>query len=133
MADQILLAQIAQLDRKYQVQHVRQALQQLGILAQVLGLGGEIAEDDAVRMATFVIGAKGEYFKDMTPVMERAFFTDCVDFIANHLGGKNIISAVVHKDETSPHIHADLFCLSIISSLYSTSVHFAYKTKLSVV
>ena len=65
-------------------------------------------KDDAVRMATFVIGAKGEYFKDMTPAMERAFFTDCVDFIAKQMGKENIISAVVHKDETSPHIHINV-------------------------
>ena len=65
-------------------------------------------KDDAVRMATFVIGAKGDYFQDMSPEREREFFTDCVDFIANHLGRKNIISAVVHKDETSPHIHINV-------------------------
>ena len=65
-------------------------------------------KDDAVRMATFVIGAKGDYFKDMTPAMERAFFTDCVNFIARQMGKENIISAVVHKDETSPHIHINV-------------------------
>ena len=65
-------------------------------------------KDDAVRMATFVIGAKGEYFKDMTPPMERAFFTDCVNFIARQMGKENIISAIVHKDETSPHVHINV-------------------------
>ncbi|MBP5467092.1 MAG: plasmid recombination protein, partial [Clostridia bacterium] len=65
-------------------------------------------KDDAVRMATFVIGAKGEYFKDMTPEKERAFFTDCVDFIARQMGKENIISAIIHKDETSPHIHINV-------------------------
>ena len=65
-------------------------------------------KDDAVRMATFVIGAKGDYFKDMTPAMERAFFTDCVNFIARQMGKENIISAIVHKDETSPHIHINV-------------------------
>ena len=65
-------------------------------------------KDDAVRMATFVIGAKGEYFKDMTPATERAFFTDCVNFIAKQMGKENIISAIVHKDETSPHIHINV-------------------------
>ena len=65
-------------------------------------------KDDAVRMATFVIGAKGDYFKDMPPETERKFFTDCVDFIAKQMGKENIISAVVHKDETSPHIHINV-------------------------
>ncbi|MBR1676531.1 MAG: plasmid recombination protein [Clostridia bacterium] len=64
--------------------------------------------DDAVRMATFVIGAKGDYFKDMPPETERKFFADCVDFIARQMGKENIISAVVHKDETSPHIHINV-------------------------
>ena len=44
----------------------------------------------------------------MTPAMERAFFTDCVNFIARQMGKENIISAVVHKDETSPHIHINV-------------------------
>ena len=65
-------------------------------------------KDDAVRMATFVIGAKGDYFKDMPPETERAFFADCVNFIARQMGKENIISAVVHKDETSPHIHINV-------------------------
>ena len=65
-------------------------------------------KDDAVRMATFVIGAKGDYFKDMPPETEREFFADCVDFIARQMGKENIISAVVHKDETSPHIHINV-------------------------
>ena len=65
-------------------------------------------KDDAVRMATFVIGAKGDYFKDMPPETEREFFTDCVNFIAKQMGKENIISAVVHKDETSPHIHINV-------------------------
>ena len=63
---------------------------------------------DAVRMATFVIGAKGDYFKDMSLETERAFFTDCVNFIARQMGKENIISAIVHKDETSPHIHINV-------------------------
>ena len=65
-------------------------------------------KDDAVRMATFVIGAKGDYFKDMSPETEREFFSDCVDFIARQMGKENIISAIVHKDETSPHIHINV-------------------------
>ncbi|MBQ6980550.1 MAG: plasmid recombination protein [Clostridia bacterium] len=65
-------------------------------------------KDDAVRMATFVIGAKGDYFKDMPPETEREFFADCVDFIARQMGKENIISAIVHKDETSPHIHINV-------------------------
>ena len=39
---------------------------------------------------------------------EKFFFKNVYDFFANDFGEKNIISAVVHKDETTPHIHIDI-------------------------
>lgn len=38
---------------------------------------------------------------------ERDFFTAVYDFYCQDLGEKNIINAVVHKDEKTPHIHID--------------------------
>ena len=87
------------LDTRY-MEFINNRIKEVGVKRKV--------KDDAVRMATFVIGAKGDYFKDMSPETEREFFTDCVDFIARQMGKENIISAVVHKDETSPHIHINV-------------------------
>jgi len=38
---------------------------------------------------------------------ERAFFNSVYDFYCNDLGEQNIMNAVVHNDETRPHIHID--------------------------
>jgi len=35
----------------------------------------------------------------------RAFFKHCYDFLAQKYGEKNVVSAYVHMDETTPHIH----------------------------
>lgn len=45
--------------------------------------------------------------RDVRDGDERAFFRAVYDFFCNDLGEKNIINAVVHKDETTPHLHLD--------------------------
>ena len=63
---------------------------------------------DAVLMTSFVIGSDGEFFRKISQQKEDQFFKDCTEFFAKHYGGENIISAVVHKDETTPHLHLNL-------------------------
>lgn len=43
--------------------------------------------------------------KDVKSNDERAFFEACFDYACNRFGSENVINAVVHKDETTPHIH----------------------------
>lgn len=45
--------------------------------------------------------------QDVEPEDEKKFFKACYDFYANDFGEENIVNAVVHKDETTPHIHID--------------------------
>lgn len=45
--------------------------------------------------------------KDVLPKDEKAFFRCVYDFYCNEFGEENIINAVVHKDENTPHIHID--------------------------
>ena len=40
--------------------------------------------------------------------MQEEFFEDCVKFFADKYGAENIVSAVVHMDETTPHLHLNL-------------------------
>ncbi len=63
---------------------------------------------DAVLMTSFVIGSDGEFFRKIPQQKEDQFFKDCTEFFTKHYGGENIISAVVHKDETTPHLHLNL-------------------------
>ncbi len=45
--------------------------------------------------------------RDVNPRDERKFFEGVYDFYKTDFGEKNIINAVVHKDESQPHIHFD--------------------------
>ncbi len=63
---------------------------------------------DAVLMASFVIGSDGEFFKGLSREQQEDFFADCTRYFADKYGEDNIISAVVHNDETTPHLHLNL-------------------------
>lgn len=63
---------------------------------------------DAVLMASFVIGSDGEFFKGLMQAEQERFFYKCTRYFAEKYGKENIISAVVHNDETTPHLHLNL-------------------------
>lgn len=84
---------------------------------------------DAVFMNSFVIGSDGEFFNTLPPWHHREFFEDCVRFFADRFGAENIISAVVHMDETTPHLHLNLVPI-INGKLCSKDIY--DKAKLSI-
>ncbi len=63
---------------------------------------------DAVLMCSFVVGSDREFFGRLSPSEQQQFFIDCTRFFAERYGEANIISAVVHMDETTPHLHLNL-------------------------
>ena len=63
---------------------------------------------DAVLMCSFVVGSDREFFGRLSPGEQQQFFVDCTRFFAERYGENNIISAVVHMDETTPHLHLNL-------------------------
>ena len=63
---------------------------------------------DAIYMNTFVLSSGHEFFENMPTEKQEEFFEDCVKFFADKYGAENIISAVVHMDETTPHLHLNL-------------------------
>ena len=63
---------------------------------------------DAVLMCSFVVGSDKEFFGRLSPSEQQQFFVDCTRFFAERYGEENIISAVVHMDETTPHLHLNL-------------------------
>ncbi len=79
-------------------------------------INGRIAElnlpkkprSDAVLMASFVIGSDREYFSTLSQEEQGYFFSDYIEFFGKRYGLENIISAVVHIDETTPHMHLNL-------------------------
>ena len=63
---------------------------------------------DAVLMCSFVVGSDKEFFGRLSSQEQQQFFVDCTRFFAERYGEDNIISAVVHMDETTPHLHLNL-------------------------
>ena len=60
---------------------------------------------DAILMNSFVISSDGEFFKGLRAWEQRAFFENCARFFVDKYGYENMLSAVVHMDETTPHMH----------------------------
>ena len=63
---------------------------------------------DAVVMNSFVLGSDKIFFDGLAKVEQYNFFSDCYKFFAERYGAENIIAAVVHNDETTPHMHLNL-------------------------
>ena len=63
---------------------------------------------DAVVMNSFVLGSDKTFFDGLIKVERYNFFSDCYQFFAERYGVENVIAAVVHNDETTPHMHLNL-------------------------
>lgn len=56
---------------------------------------------DAVLAGSFCVNAPTKDDHELN----KKFFVDCVDFISNLVGKDNVVSAQVHNDEKTPHLH----------------------------
>lgn len=65
-------------------------------------------KDDAVLITSFVLGSDKEFFDRITADQQKRFFADCTDFFSERYGKENVVSAVVHLDESTPHLHFNL-------------------------
>lgn len=63
---------------------------------------------DAVVMNSFVLGSDKTFFDGLAKVEQYNFFSACYKFFAERYGEENVIAAVVHNDETTPHMHLNL-------------------------
>lgn len=60
---------------------------------------------DSVRVVEALVTASPEFFKGKKKSEVKAYFQEALDFIREHQDSKTIISAVVHMDEKTPHMH----------------------------
>ena len=65
-------------------------------------------KDDAVLITSFILGSDKEFFDGISPEAQKRFFDDCTEFFAERYGKENVVSAVVHLDESTPHLHFNL-------------------------
>ena len=60
---------------------------------------------DSIRMIETLFTASPEFFKGKKRVEIRVFFEEALHFLEQHQSKETIISAVVHMDEKTPHMH----------------------------
>lgn len=60
---------------------------------------------DAVVLCSFIITSDNVTMTKMLPEGERDFFEKSFEFISQRYGKENVVSATVHKDEKTPHMH----------------------------
>lgn len=60
---------------------------------------------DSVRVVEALVTASPEFFKGKKKAEVRAYFTEALNFIEKYQAKDTIISAVVHMDEKTPHMH----------------------------
>ena len=60
---------------------------------------------DATVAVSILVSSDQKFFEGMTDERKREFFQAAYDYAAEKYGRENIVSARVHMDETTPHIH----------------------------
>lgn len=74
-------------------------------IEQRIAAAGCRARKDSVRFIDTIVAVSPNYFKKKTSKEIRSFFTDACQFFESQIGLENIVSAVVHMDEKTPHMH----------------------------
>ena len=60
---------------------------------------------DATVYCECIISSDGAFFENLTDDKQKEFFKSSLDYLKNRIGEEFIISANVHLDETTPHMH----------------------------
>lgn len=81
-------------ERKYRAESDRQ-----------IKAAGSRTRSDSVRLVEAMFTATPEFFKGKTQEEIRAFFQEALEFLMAHQAKETIISAVIHMDEKTPHMH----------------------------
>lgn len=61
--------------------------------------------DNQVKFNSFVFSASPEYFEKKSKEQQIKYFEDCKKYLETKISSENIISAKIHFDETTPHMH----------------------------
>ena len=73
-------------------------------------------------MNSFVLGSDKTFFDGLAKIEQYNFFSDCYKFFEERYGEKNIIAAVVHKDESTPHMHLNLMPTTNTAPYFSATI-----------
>ena len=70
--------------------------------------GTKTIRKDAVKNVELIFTSDKDFFDKLSHEDERKFFEKSLEFAQEYFGEKNIFSAIIHKDETTPHMHINL-------------------------
>lgn len=68
-------------------------------------LGEKKIRKDAVKMVSVLVSSDQAFFENKSLSEIQQFFRTAATYLANKFGKENVISATVHMDETTPHMH----------------------------
>ena len=60
---------------------------------------------DAVHMCGLIVSSDSAFFEKLSPEDTKRFFEESKAFLTEFVGAVNVISAMVHMDEKTPHMH----------------------------
>jgi len=92
--------------------------------------GSRAIRKDAVLMCECLITSDNEFFKVLAPQHQQQFFKQSYEWLSERFGAKNVVSATVHLDERTPHMHFDFVPMTVDGKLSAKEI-FRYKTDLS--
>ena len=92
--------------------------------------GTRAIRKDAVMMCECLITSDHEFFNTLTSEQQQQFFKQSYEWLSERFGEKNIVSATVHLDERTPHMHFDFVPMTADGKLSAKEI-FRYKTDLS--
>ena len=70
-----------------------------------IAAAGCLVRKDSVRVVEAIVTTTHEFFDGKSPAEVRAFFQRALEFMESRQGPETILSAVVHMDEKTPHMH----------------------------
>ena len=77
---------------------------------------------DSVMMVETLITASPEFMNSLPPEEQKLYFQTALDFISERVGKQNILSAVVHMDEKTPHMHLCFVPITFDNKLSAKSI-----------
>lgn len=78
-------------------------------IERLVKLNGCNYRSNSVMMVETIISVTPEYIDSLPAGKQKELFESVTDFMKQRVGEQNILSAIVHMDETSPHMHL-CFC-----------------------
>lgn len=64
-----------------------------------------LVRENSIAGVGILVSADNEFFQNLSKEREKEFFNSVYNKVVAKYGKENVISAVVHKDETTPHMH----------------------------